>query len=84
VGHGVLRTARERLERFRGLPHEGGDGRTAVWVVPVVLFAPEALGTFSFDAGLAMLVGSAANIHHFILDGVIWKLRSRPVARVLL
>ena len=57
---------------------------TAVWVFPVVLFAPEALGTFSFDAGLAMLVGSAANIHHFILDGVIWKLRSRPVARVLL
>jgi len=57
---------------------------TAVWVLPIVLFAPEALGTYSFDAGLAMLVGSAANIHHFILDGVIWKLRSRPVARVLL
>jgi len=57
---------------------------TAVWVLPVVVFAPDALGTFSFDAGLAMLVGSAANIHHFILDGVIWKLRSRPVARVLL
>jgi len=57
---------------------------TAVWVFPIVLFAPEALGTYSFDAGLAMLVGSAANIHHFILDGVIWKLRSRPVASVLL
>ena len=57
---------------------------TAVWVLPVVLFAPEALGTYSFDTGLAMLVASAANIHHFILDGVIWKLRSRPVASVLL
>ncbi len=57
---------------------------TAVWVFPIVLFAPEALGTYSFDAGLAMLVGSAANLHHFILDGVIWKLRSRPVASVLL
>jgi len=57
---------------------------TAVWVFPIVLFAPEALGTYSFDAGLAMLVASAANIHHFILDGVIWKLRSRPVASVLL
>jgi hypothetical protein len=57
---------------------------TAVWVFPIVLFAPEALGTYSFDAGLAMLVGSAANIHHFVLDGVIWKLRSRPVASVLL
>jgi tetratricopeptide (TPR) repeat protein len=31
-----------------------------------------------------MLVASAANIHHFVLDGVIWKLRSRPVASVLL
>jgi tetratricopeptide (TPR) repeat protein len=57
---------------------------TAVWVLPIVLFSPEALGTYSFDAGLAMLVASAANIHHFILDGVIWKLRSRPVASVLL
>jgi tetratricopeptide (TPR) repeat protein len=57
---------------------------TAVWVFPVVIFAPDALGTFSFDAGLAMLVGSAANVHHFILDGVIWKLRSRPVASVLI
>jgi tetratricopeptide (TPR) repeat protein len=53
-------------------------------VLPVVVFAPDALGTYSFDAGLAMLVGSAANAHHFVLDGVIWKLRSRPVARVLL
>jgi tetratricopeptide (TPR) repeat protein len=57
---------------------------TAIWVLPIVLFSPEALGTYSFDAGLAMLVASAANIHHFILDGVIWKLRSRPVASVLL
>jgi hypothetical protein len=57
---------------------------TAVWVLPVVLFSPERLGTYSFDAGLAMLVASAANLHHFILDGAIWKLRSRPVASVLL
>jgi tetratricopeptide (TPR) repeat protein len=57
---------------------------TAVWVFPIVLFAPDRLGPLSFDAGLAMLVGSAANVHHFVLDGVIWKLRSRPVASVLL
>ena len=63
---------------------KAGMAATAVWVLPIVLFAPEALGTYSFDAGLAMLVASAANLHHFILDGVIWKLRSRPVASVLL
>jgi tetratricopeptide (TPR) repeat protein len=63
---------------------KAGMAATAIWVLPIVLFAPEALGTYSFDAGLAMLVASAANIHHFILDGVIWKLRSRPVASVLL
>jgi tetratricopeptide (TPR) repeat protein len=63
---------------------KAGLAATAVWVLPIVLFSPEALGTYSFDAGLAMLVASAANIHHFILDGVIWKLRSRPVASVLI
>jgi tetratricopeptide (TPR) repeat protein len=63
---------------------KAGMAATAIWVLPIVLFSPEALGTYSFDAGLAMLVASAANIHHFILDGVIWKLRSRPVASVLL
>jgi tetratricopeptide (TPR) repeat protein len=63
---------------------KAGMAATAVWVLPVVLFSPGAFGTLSFDAGLAMLVGSAANIHHFVLDGVIWKLRSRPVASVLI
>ena len=56
----------------------------AVWVVPQLLFAPERLGRVPFDFGLGILVASVVNIHHFILDGAIWKLRDGPIARVLL
>jgi len=56
----------------------------AIWGVPSILFGPDLLGTRALDAGLALLVASAVNIHHFILDGAIWKLRDGRVARVLL
>jgi tetratricopeptide (TPR) repeat protein len=56
----------------------------AVWTLPSLLFAPGALGRMPFDAGLAVLTASAVNLHHFILDGAIWKLRDGRVARVLL
>ena len=56
----------------------------AIWVVPTLLFAPGVLGTVSFDAGLAVLVAAAVNIHHFILDGAIWKLRDGRIAKILL
>jgi hypothetical protein len=55
-----------------------------VWTLPVVLFAPGLLGRLSFDAGLGILVASTVNIHHFVLDGAIWKLRDGRVARILL
>ncbi len=55
----------------------------AVWVLPALLFAPGALGRLPFDAGLSILVASLVNIHHFILDGAIWKLRDGRVARIL-
>ncbi len=57
---------------------------TAVWTLPYVLFGPGALGPLSADAGLLLLVTSAINIHHFILDGAIWKLRHMRIANVLL
>ena len=41
-------------------------------------------GTPSWAGGLAILTFSIINLHHFILDGAIWKLREGPVARVLL
>lgn len=56
----------------------------AAWTLPAVLFAPGLLGHMPYEAGLGVLVASVVNVHHFILDGVIWKLRYRPVASVLL
>ncbi|UCE85596.1 MAG: tetratricopeptide repeat protein [Deltaproteobacteria bacterium] len=56
----------------------------AIWVVPALVFAPGALGRVPYDAGLLLLVASAVNLHHFILDGAIWKLRDGRIARVLI
>jgi len=57
---------------------------SAIWGIPLALFAPGALGVRAFDAGLGALIASAVNVHHFILDGAIWKLRDGRIARVLL
>ena len=54
----------------------------ALFVLPVVVFAP--LGVLSYDGGLALLVSAAVNLHHFILDGAIWKLRHSRVAKILI
>jgi tetratricopeptide (TPR) repeat protein len=56
----------------------------ALWTLPALLFAPGALGGVGYDAGLGLLVAAAVNLHHFVLDGAIWKLRDGRVARVLL
>jgi len=58
-------------------------GSTA-WTLPALAFAPGVFGSLPFDAGLGMLVAALVNLHHFMLDGVIWKLRDRRVSRVLL
>jgi hypothetical protein len=57
---------------------------TAVWALPVIIFAPDLIGRLPFDAGLALLVAAAVNVHHFILDGAIWKLRNSRIANVLI
>lgn len=56
----------------------------ALWVLPALVFAPGALGDIPFDAGLAVMIAAAVNIHHFILDGVIWKLRNARIAGILI
>ena len=56
----------------------------AIWTLPVAVFAPGVLGGVGYEAGLALLVAAAVNIHHFVLDGAIWKLRDGPIARVLI
>jgi tetratricopeptide (TPR) repeat protein len=55
-----------------------------LFAVPALLCAPGMLGRVPFDAGLLVLVNALVNLHHFVLDGAIWKLRDGPIARVLL
>ncbi len=57
---------------------------SAIWTVPTLVFAPGVAGRLPFDLGLGLLTASVVNIHHFILDGAIWKLRDGRVARALL
>jgi hypothetical protein len=55
---------------------------TALWTIPTVLFAPH----FGLPeiSGFFLLLASVVNIHHFVLDGAIWKLRNARVAGVLI
>jgi tetratricopeptide (TPR) repeat protein len=57
---------------------------TAIWALPGVLFAGQHLGRIGSTDGLLLLIAAGVNLHHFILDGAIWKLRSRRVANVLI
>ena len=72
-----------RVARVRFLSKAALAG-FAIWTVPVLVFAPGILGSLPHDAGLALLVAAVVNLHHFVLDGVVWKLRDGRVARVLL
>jgi hypothetical protein len=74
-------TTRTFLLRYGALVLTAG---AALWVVPALVFAPGALGDLPFDAGLAVMIAAAVNIHHFILDGVIWKLRNARIAGILI
>ena len=76
-----------RSEGSRGLPSyllRALAWGSAVTVFPALAFAPALLGTLSFHAGLAILLFAIVNLHHFLLDGAIWKLRDGRVASVLL
>jgi hypothetical protein len=56
----------------------------AVLAIPGLIMSPQWLGSVPWDAGLAATTFSVVNLHHFVLDGAIWKLRDGRVARVLL
>ncbi len=56
---------------------------SAVWLLPAVLFGPDAFGAGADAAALPLLIASAVNLHHFVLDGAIWKLRG-PIGKVLI
>ncbi len=80
---------------FYAARDEGVAGRTryyvkallagsAIWGIPTLIFAPSALGHAPYDLGLFMVVAAAVNLHHFVLDGAIWKLRDSRIAKILL
>ena len=52
--------------------------------LPALLFSPRLLGPLSWSGGLSILLFSVINLHHFVLDGAVWKLRDGRVARLLL
>ena len=71
----------------------GGNGRyfgktllagNVAWLAPAMLFAPQILGGAVSELTVALLVASLVNLHHFILDGAIWKLRDSRVANLLI
>jgi len=72
---------------WRGFPRYFGKvlaSGVAIWMLPVLFFAPLVRGHYEYAGGLALLVSSVVNIHHFILDGAIWKLRNSKIASVLI
>ena len=50
-----------------------------LWGLPALVFAPMMIGSFSYSADVALLVASTVNLHHFVLDGAIWRLRDDRV-----
>jgi tetratricopeptide (TPR) repeat protein len=91
MGHAVQYLWVTRYYASAARPESAGPyyGKTllaggAIWGVPLLLFGPDLLGVRAFDAGLGLLVAAAVNVHHFVLDGAIWKLRDGRIARVLL
>lgn len=57
----------------------------AISLFPLMFFVPGLLGSqIPPHAAVGVLLFAVLNIHHFVLDGAIWKLRDGRVARVLL
>jgi hypothetical protein len=56
----------------------------AVWTLPAALIFYSGVGRLPYWLGMGLLVTAAINIHHFILDGAIWKLRNSRIANVLI
>lgn len=55
-----------------------------VVALPAWIFGPDGLGRMPWDGGLAVVTFAVVNLHHFVLDGAVWKLRDGRVARALL
>ena len=56
----------------------------ALWTLPLLVLAPWQAGGLAGHASFYLVLTAAINIHHFVLDGAIWKLRDSRIAQVLL
>jgi tetratricopeptide (TPR) repeat protein len=57
----------------------------AIWVLPAILIDPSSLVNGPGRAGgLFAVIATFVNLHHFVLDGAIWKLRNSRIAGVLI
>ncbi len=83
TGEGGEKTASPRAQSAIFIAKAAAAG-FALWVVPVLMFAPGRLGSLPAESGLALMAAAMINLHHFIVDGAIWKLRSGAVKRELL
>jgi hypothetical protein len=61
---------------------------SAIWSVPAVLYLWSGIATSSYGGirgdDVGVLVAAMVNLHHFVIDGAIWKLRDGRVARALI
>ena len=55
-----------------------------IFNVPAFISGSAFLGALGYNDGLTLLIAAVVNIHHFVLDGAIWKLRHGRVSAVLL
>jgi tetratricopeptide (TPR) repeat protein len=69
-----------RASRFYGKALLAG---AALWGLPY-LFARSVVGGAIDYGTLYLLVAAVVNLHHFVLDGAIWKLRDAGIGAVLL
>ncbi len=62
---------------------------SAIWSIPAILYvssgvAGSRIGGLATGEDAGVLVAAMVNIHHFMIDGAIWKLRDGRVARALI
>ncbi len=55
----------------------------AIWTLPAILGSSTSFRHIELP-GLFLLIAATVNLHHFVLDGAIWKLRSGPIADILI
>jgi len=80
---------RSRAERWRYYAKCICAG-SAIWSLPAIAYvlwlraAGPSLGGVASGEDAGVLLAAMVNIHHFMLDGAIWKLRDGRVARALI